>query len=53
MGSALALSLKHHLSLWDSIYLSLAIKHGAELVTADERLARSIRRHYAATKLIG
>jgi len=40
LGPALGLALQNQLSLWDCIYLALAIKHDCPLVTADRRLFR-------------
>ena len=50
---ALALSLEHHIGLWDSVYLALAIRTRADLVTADERFYQAISRHYPFVKLLG
>jgi len=38
---ALDLALERNLSLWDCVYLALAIEHGCPLLTADRRLLRS------------
>ena|SRR6266542_1383515 len=38
---ALDLSLRHHLSLWDCVYLALALEHDCPLLTADLRLFRA------------
>ncbi len=40
LRSALDLALKHQLSLWDSVYIALAIEYDCPLVTADRRLVR-------------
>jgi len=37
---ALSLSLRHQLSLWDCLYLALAMGHKCKLLTADRRLVR-------------
>lgn len=43
---ALDLALRYQLSLWDCVYLSLAIERDCPLVTADRRLVRgAIARH--------
>jgi predicted nucleic acid-binding protein len=49
---ALALSLRHHLSLWDCLYLALAIRYRSDLVTADQRLHRAVRPHYPFVALL-
>ena len=49
---ALELSLAHGLSLYDCLYLALAIERGCELVTADERLYASASRAYPALRLL-
>lgn len=41
LGSALDLSLRYRISLWDCIYLALAIEHDCALLTADRRLFRN------------
>lgn len=49
---ALDLSLRHQLSLWDCVYLALAIEHDCPLLTADRRLFRgTIARHPSLTLL--
>lgn len=43
---ALQLSLNCQLSLWDCVYLALALEHACPLVTADRRLFRgAVARH--------
>ena len=49
---ALDLSLQHQLSLWDAVYLALAIEHNCSLITADARLFRSGKTHHPAIKLL-
>lgn len=52
LPQALNLSIECHLSLWDSIYLALAIQNNCPLVTADIRLFRGAKaRHPAITML--
>lgn len=41
--SALHLSRQHRLTVYDACYLALALRHGAVLITADERLAVAAR----------
>jgi len=53
VGDALSLSVQHHLSLWDCLYLALAIRHRCDLVTADVRLFRAASRHYPFVRLLG
>lgn len=45
LGPALEIALKYHLSLWDSVYIALAIEHDCPLITADKRLHRGAPRH--------
>jgi predicted nucleic acid-binding protein len=49
----LSLSVQHQLSLWDCLYLALAIDQRADLITADQRFHRAAVRHYPFTKLLG
>ena len=43
---AFDLSLQHQLSLWDCVYLALAIEHNCPLITADQRLFKgAVARH--------
>jgi predicted nucleic acid-binding protein len=44
--SGLSLSIQHQLSLWDCLYLALAIDRRADLVTADRRFRAAANRHY-------
>jgi predicted nucleic acid-binding protein len=44
LGRALDLAIKNQFSLWDCVYLALAIEHDCPLITADRRLFKS-RRH--------
>jgi predicted nucleic acid-binding protein len=46
LNSALALSLEYGASLWDCVYIALAVEHKCACLTADGRLFRSgIGRH--------
>jgi predicted nucleic acid-binding protein len=45
LESALVLSLRRHLSLWDCVYLALAAEHACPLLTADRRLFRASTGH--------
>ncbi|MBV8841404.1 MAG: type II toxin-antitoxin system VapC family toxin [Bryobacterales bacterium] len=53
VGDALALSLQHHLSLWDCLYLALAIRYRCDLITADARFFRAASRLYPFVRLLG
>jgi predicted nucleic acid-binding protein len=41
LGRALQLSLHHDMSLWDCVYVDLAMEHDCPLLTADRRLFRA------------
>lgn len=41
MSSSLEMSLVHQFSLWDSLYVALAVAEGCVFVTADRRLYRA------------
>ena len=53
LSLALSMSLTHQISLWDALYLALAVERRCDLVTADRRFQRSIVKHYPFTRLIG
>jgi predicted nucleic acid-binding protein len=53
VSDSLDLSVQHHLSLWDSLYLALAIRHRCDLVTADRRFFRAAMHHYPFVCLLG
>lgn len=50
--AALEVALRHHLSLWDCVYLVLAVHHGCELVTADRRLYRAAKAFFPLVNLL-
>lgn len=42
MQQALAISIKHNRSAYDSLYLALAVETNSTFITADERLANAV-----------
>jgi predicted nucleic acid-binding protein len=48
LGHALSLALHNQMSLWDCVYLALAVEHACTLLTADRRLFRSGRSRHPA-----
>ena len=44
--AAFELSLLHHLSFWDSVYLALAIDKRCDMVTADRRFRTGAGKYY-------
>jgi predicted nucleic acid-binding protein len=49
---ALDLSLRHQLSLWDCIYLALAVEHDCPVLTADLRLFRAGKGGHPSVRLV-
>lgn len=52
LSGALDLSLRHHMSFWDCIYLALALEHDCPLLTADRRLFRAGRSRHSSIRLL-
>lgn len=52
LDAALQLGLARHASLWDCVYLALAIEQRCPLVTADRRLFRSSGSRHPAIRLL-
>jgi predicted nucleic acid-binding protein len=46
VNSALTIALNYGRSLYDSLYITLAVRSGAQLVTADEKLANALAAHF-------
>jgi predicted nucleic acid-binding protein len=53
LGRALDLALNNQMSLWDCVYLALAIQHNCPMVTADRRLFRGASGRHPAIRLLG
>jgi len=53
LAQALSLATRHQISLWDALYLALAIEYRCSLLTADRRMHTSITRHYPFVEMIG
>jgi predicted nucleic acid-binding protein len=49
---ALDLSLQYQLSLWDCVYLALALEHDCPVLTADRRLFRAGRGGHPSVRLV-
>ena len=49
---ALNLALQHHLSLWDCVYVALAIEHDCPFITADRRLFRGSTALHPSVRLL-
>ena len=49
---ALDLSLQHQMSLWDCVYLDLALEHNCSFLTADRRLLRSGAGRHPSVQLV-
>ena len=52
LSCALDLSLQHHMSLRDCLYLALALEYDCPLLTADGRLFRSRRASHPSIRLV-
>ena len=50
---ALTLALRHQMSLWDAVYLALAVERRCDLITADRRLYDAASRAYPHVYLVG
>jgi predicted nucleic acid-binding protein len=50
--AAIHLAVDGHLSLWDSVYLALALEHRCPLITADRRLFRGHSPRHPAIRLL-
>jgi predicted nucleic acid-binding protein len=50
--AALHLAVNGQLSLWDAVYLALAVEHNCPLITADRRLFRSGASRHPAIRLL-
>jgi predicted nucleic acid-binding protein len=46
VNPALSIALKHGRSLYDCLYIALALHSSAQLVTADEKLANALAGHF-------
>jgi len=47
------IALPYHLSLWDSVYIALALEHDCQLLTADKRLRRGAAFRHPIIRLLG
>jgi predicted nucleic acid-binding protein len=52
LSRALHLSLQRRLSLWDCVYLALALEHDCPVLTADLRLFRAGRGAHPSVRLV-
>ena len=52
LGRALELSLRYQMSLWDCVYLALALERDCPFLTADRRLFRAGTGRHPALQLI-
>jgi predicted nucleic acid-binding protein len=52
LPSALELSLEHQISVWDCVYLALALEHNCPVLTADVRLFRAGRSRHPSIRLM-
>jgi predicted nucleic acid-binding protein len=52
LSRALDLSLQRRLSLWDCVYLALALEHDCPVLTADLRLFRAGRGGHPSVRLV-
>ena len=53
LRAAFELSILHHLSFWDSVYLALAIDKRCDIVTADRRFRTGAGKYYPFVILLG
>ena len=48
---AFSIAIKHQCSVYDSLYVALAVELGVQLVTADQRLSNALARRFPVTWL--
>ena len=53
LPAALDLAASYQLSLWDCVYLALALEYDCPLLAADRRLVRGVRGRHAAVQFVG
>jgi predicted nucleic acid-binding protein len=53
LGHALDLALNNQMSLWDCVYLALALEHNCPMITADRRLYKAGIGRHPAIRLLG
>jgi predicted nucleic acid-binding protein len=52
LGRALDLALRNQMSLWDCVYLALAIQQNCPMITADHRLFKAGKGRHPAIRLL-
>lgn len=50
---ALELALRHHMSLWDCVYVALGVEFACPVLTADRRLFRATGGRHPSLRLVG
>ncbi len=51
--SAMELALAHQLSVWEAVYLAMAVAEGGTMVTADQRFCRAAGPAFAIIRYLG
>lgn len=52
LPATLELALRYQISLWDCVYLALAVERGCPVITADRRLFRARTDHQPTVRLL-
>jgi predicted nucleic acid-binding protein len=52
LGTATSLAIETDRTVYDALYLAVALEHGCRMITADERFARSLQSHAVSKSVV-